>query len=76
MPDNNDSGGGFWAELFKNIPFRKLRRYEVANLLFEAVAVYFTLHYRSPQDNPAVALCMWIVVILLGFICILWACKQ
>ncbi|MBS1802448.1 MAG: hypothetical protein JST28_03740 [Acidobacteria bacterium] len=73
----NTSGGGFWASLFKQIPFSKLRRYEVTNLLFEAMALYFTLQYtKNPHDQPIIALSMWAGVLVLGAVCVFWACKQ
>jgi hypothetical protein len=53
----------------------KLRRYEVANLLFELMALYFTWHYTEHVNGtPSIAL--WAGVIAMGLVCIFWACKQ
>jgi hypothetical protein len=71
MPTNNG-----WSKLLKVIPFGKLRRYEVANLTFDVIALYFTARFTVHQSSPMACMLLWAGVIALGFVCILWACKQ
>ena len=66
----------WWSEFSKKIPLQKLRRYEVTNLTFEIIALYFTGQFTSHQANPIACMVLWAGVVALGFVCIVWASKQ
>jgi hypothetical protein len=65
-----------WLELIKSIPLQKLRRYEVANLLFEAIALFFTSRFCSHHPYPVLCMMLIACVLAMGFLCIRWACNQ
>lgn len=71
MPTDNG-----WLQLLKIIPLSKLRRYEITNLVFELMALYFTSKFTAHQSSPIACMALWAGVIALGFLCILWACRQ
>jgi hypothetical protein len=66
----------FWAALFGVLPLNKLRRYETTNLIFEAIALYFTLRFTTHQSNPIGVFVLWVAVVLMGLVCVFWASKQ
>ena len=65
-----------WSELLKIIPVQKLRRYELANLLCEVIALFFTARFCAHHPSPNLCLLLWAAVIAMGFLCIRWACNQ
>jgi len=64
------------AELIKQLPFKKLRRYELTNLLFELIALCFVLHYSEHIQNPIYGVILWLAVLSSALFCVMWACKQ
>jgi hypothetical protein len=66
---------GWPSEVAKAIP-KKLRRYEVANLSYEVAALYFAIKYAQAAGNTLFPFIIIAFVIALGFLCVLWACKQ
>jgi hypothetical protein len=64
------------SEIARLFPWRKLRRYEATNLLFEIVALFFTLKFVAHAQNESLASLLLLAVVLLGFLCVTWACKQ
>jgi hypothetical protein len=65
-----------WAEIVKIFPWHKLRRYELTNLAFELIALYFTVKFAVHMHGEYEAALLLGAVVLLGFMCLIWACKQ
>lgn len=68
--------GGWYALVRKDLPWKKLRRYEFTNLLFELIAAYFILKYTEHLQNPVIGAVLWVIVIGSALFCVMWACKQ
>jgi hypothetical protein len=64
------------VELIKQLPIKKLRRYELTNLLFELIGCCFILHYSEHVQNPIYGVILWFAAIGSGLFCLMWACKQ
>jgi hypothetical protein len=58
------------------VPFGKLRRYEVANLSFDAIAIYFTYNFATKYGATLPVLILWFAVLSLCLACVFWASKQ
>ena len=66
----------FWAAFISALPWKKLRRYELTNLSWSVIALFFTVRFalhQSGQLYPSILLGV-VVVATLG--CVMWACKQ
>jgi hypothetical protein len=68
--------GSIWTALIDALPWKKLRRYELTNLSFEVIALFFTLRFTYHQNNPLFSFVLWAAVIVMGFVCVFWASKQ
>lgn len=68
--------GNPWGAIFGQLPLKKLRRYEVANLAFEIIALFFTLRFTLHHNIPVADYGLWVFVIVMGTVCIFWASKQ
>lgn len=68
-----DSG---WEIIFASLPFKKLRRYEVANLTFDAMGLGFTVLFTLHQNGGLAVFLLWIAVLALSMACVMWASKQ
>ncbi len=58
---------------------RKLRRYEVANISFSLGALFFASRFAlatTGQVASLVAILVVLYVVVGGFNCVMWACKQ
>jgi len=64
------------ADIAKLIPWNKLRRYEIANLAFEFAALYFAVDWAKHTSNQVLGIFVILFVVLMGFCCVAWACKQ
>lgn len=64
------------TDLFKQLPFKKLSRHDVTNLVFDLVALTYTFEFAKRTQNELLATGTWLIVIILTLVCVLWASKQ
>ncbi len=66
-----------WYELLaKNFPLRKLDKYQVVNIAFEAIALYFTVKFTAQTKNDLLATLTWGFVVTMAFFCIMQASRE
>jgi hypothetical protein len=75
-PPTVPRGGKWYDSLARNFPFNKLDKYQVLNLSFEAIALYFTVQFSSHSKNHLIDTMTWGFVVTMAFICLLWASRQ
>jgi len=78
MGKGKDSKGqdGAWGYFLKALPLGKLSKYQVVNLLWEIPALYFTLQFTVHHNVALFDYLAWIAIIVLTFVCVLWASNQ
>ena len=64
------------SELFKQFPLKKLTRHDTTNLLFDLIALVYTLEFTRHTNNEWIAAGTWLTVLVLCLVCIFWASKQ
>ncbi|HUK25996.1 MAG TPA: hypothetical protein VLV49_15545 [Terriglobales bacterium] len=62
--------------LIKAVPWHKLRRYEVTNIAWSLLALYFTVQFALHQSSLLYPSILLGVVVAATLGCVLWACKQ
>jgi hypothetical protein len=55
--------------------FPKLTKYQTTNILFELMALFYTLKFTAQGRSELLATLTWLFVVLLGFRCVTWACR-
>ena len=70
--------GGWWIDILKQLPLKKLRPCHLVNLTFDLIAASYTLKFtmRCLYQYPLVSAVMWLFVMCLSLYCAMWACKQ
>jgi hypothetical protein len=62
-------------ELLGQIPLKKLTRYDVTNLFFDLIAMFYTWKFLGGVTTELVAASTWLVVVILCLTCFFWASK-
>jgi hypothetical protein len=68
--------GKWYNILARDFPIKKLDKYQIVNLFFEALAFYFTLQFTAQSKNEVAATLTWGFVVTMSFVCLVWACRQ
>jgi len=77
VPKKNVASRGNWkTHLVDLIPWTKLRRYELTNLAWSCIALFFTVRFAMHQSNPLYPSILLVVIVSGTLGCIMWACKQ
>lgn len=73
---SKNSGSVKWYEsLARNFPLSKLDKYQVVNLVFDAIAFYFTVKFTAHTKNEVFATLTWGFVVMMTFFCVMRASK-
>jgi hypothetical protein len=64
------------SELLKHLPFKKLSRHDMTNLVFDFVAAFYTLSFTRRITNELLAASTWLMVMVLCLVCFFWSSKQ
>lgn len=68
-----------WSKLakrvLKQLPFKKLKSYDVVNGFFDVAAMWYTGHYFKEMGSPLIAACTWVAVVALCLVCVLWTAR-
>jgi hypothetical protein len=75
-PKNVGSRGDWKSRLVDQLPWKKLRRYELTNILWSCIALFFTVRFGFHQSNQLYAAILLAAVIAETLVCVMWACKQ
>ena len=68
---------GHWSTALINaVPWKKLRRYELTNIAWSCIALYFTVQFALHQSSQLYPSLLLFVVLGATLGCVLWACKQ
>lgn len=68
--------GEIIKQLLKILPLNKLTRYDVTNLFFDLLALYFTLQFALKVNGGIDVLVLWFAIVALCLVCFVWASKQ
>ena len=61
--------------LAEKFPLNKLDKYQVLNLVFDAIAFYFTVKFTAHGKNEVLATLTWGFVVTIAFFCVMNASK-
>ena len=65
-----------WKMILDALPTHRLTRYDMTNLGFDVVALYFTLKFAAAAKNELLVAGLWALVLALCLVCFFWASKQ
>jgi hypothetical protein len=77
IPTKSPAPKGNWkTRLVDQLSWKKLRRYELTNLAWSCIALFFTVKFAVHQSNPLYPSILLVVIVAGTFGCVMWACKQ